>query len=182
MIKIETPEFPQEQNISYQNKNDNQIQNNNNPQQKKEEENSKVINPKEDISPEDQKKKAGKYKSLKFFKNLVIAPKNQATLKEVYKSLETIKNFEMSKLKYPPNFSDERLYMDKKDETKKVKHVNYPISAIGLLKCDYGNGLIIYGTGTLVALNMVLTCAHILYSPVLKKRCNKATFYLNGNF
>ena len=180
MIKIETPEFP-EQKISNKNeieKNEN-IKENQNKSESKIEEDSKIQSPNKKTNLQDQRRKSGKYKSLKFFKNLVVAPKNQATLKEVYKSLETTKNFEMSTLKYPPNFSDDRLYMDKKDETKKVKHVNYPISSIGLLKCDYGNGLIIYGTGTLIGLNMVLTCAHILYSPILKRRCNKATFYLN---
>ena len=170
MKKIETPKL--DQIITNQNKNNN-IQN-----QKKEIENSKVDSPKK-VEIKDDKEKKGKYKSLKFFRNLVLAPKNKATLKEVYQSLETIKNYEMSLLKNSPNFSDERLYIDNKEQNKKVKHVNYPLSAIGLLKCDYGNGLIMYGTGTLVGLNMVLTCAHILYSPILKRRCNKATFYLN---
>ena len=192
MIKIETPQLPKASNI-LSNLIKNQIKNkedppqpqkeeekNNNESPKKEEENKNEDSPKK---TEDKRRKSGQYKSLKFFKNLMIAPKNESTLKEVYQSLETIKTFEMSFLKNPPKFSDDRLIIgiDNKEQKqpKKTKHVNYPLSAIGLLKCDYGNGLILYGTGTLVGLNMVLTCAHILYSPILKRRCNSAIFYLN---
>ena len=171
MIKIETPALPNsQQNISNLIKAP--VQNNNNIESNKNEK-SKVE------SPEEKKIDKGKVKSLKIFKRIFNAPKNKETLAEVYKSLETNKTYEMSILKYPPNFSDERLFIDNKEENKKVKHVNYPLSAIGLLKCVYESGLIMYGTGTLINLNMVLTCAHILYSPVLKKRCNKVTFYLN---
>ena len=181
MIKIETPNIPNtnpnpnpNQNISNQNQNQNQ----NKPEPNKEE-NAKVVSPEKELTEEEKKKKQAKYKSLRFFRNIVLAPKNKSTLKQVYQSLETVKNFEMSTLKNPPNFDDERVYLENKEQNKKRKHVNYPLSAIGLLKCDYGNDLIMYGTGTLVSLNMVLTCAHILYSPVLKRRCNNAVFYLN---
>ena len=84
MKKIETPKL--DQIITNQNKNNN-IQN-----QKKEIENSKVDCPKK-VEIKDDKEKKGKYKSLKFFRNLVLAPKNKATLKEIYQSLETIKNY-----------------------------------------------------------------------------------------
>ena len=169
MTKNETPKI--DQIITNQNQNNNQ-------NSKKELENSKVDSPKKEEIKDDKEKK-GKYKSLKFFRNLILAPKNKATLKEIYQSLETKKNYEMSTLKNPPVLSNEKLSSDNKEQNKKVKHVNYPLSAIGLLKCDYGDELIMYGTGTLVSLNMVLTCAHILYSPILKRRCNKATFYMN---
>ena len=112
-----------------------------------------------------------KDKTINILTNL-IKSKNDTTLKEIYKSLETAKNFEMSNLKNPPKL-DESLNILQKQK------VNYPLSAIGLLQCDYGNGLTMYGTGTLINLNMVLTCAHVLYSPILKKRCESATFYLN---
>ena len=176
MIKIETPQI---QNPGQNNQN--KIQDQNQSQNKLL--NDKIVDKNVIIDKaailEERKKKSGKYKSLKFFKNLMIAPKNKATLKEIYQSLETIRNFEMSTLKKPPNYLDDNLNIENKEQNKKLKHVNYPLSAIGLLKCDYGNGLIIYGTGTLVALNMVLTCAHILYSPILKRRCTKVTFFLN---
>ena len=172
MIKIETPKI--DQIIT------NQIQNkNNNLNSKKEEENSKVDSPKKEGEIKENKEEKRKSLTLKYFKKLALAPKNEATLKEIYQSLETLKTYEMSTLKNPPNFKDESLHIDNKEQNKKSKHVNYPLSAIGLLKCDYGDGLVMYGTGTLVGLNSVLTCAHILYSPVLKRRCNKATFYMN---
>ena len=168
MIKIEPPEIPK--------------QNQNKPEQKKDE-NSKEANPaKKEMTKEERRKLRGKRKSLMFIRRLLNPPKNTSTLQEVYQSLETNKTFEMSTLKNPPNFSDDRIYMENKEEEeqpKKKKHVNYPLSAIGLLKCDYGNGLIVYGTGTLISLNMVLTCAHVLFSPILKRRCNKVTFYMN---
>ena len=145
MIKIETPQI---QNPGQNNQN--KIQDQNQSQNKLL--NDKIVYKNVIIDKaailEERKKKSGKYKSLKFFKNLMIAPKNKATLKEIYQSLETIRNFEMSTLKKPPNYLDDNLNIENKEQNKKLKHVNYPLSAIGLLKCDYGNGLIIYGTGT----------------------------------
>ena len=182
MIKIETPRLSnRNQSITNQVQIPNKNQPKNKEEEKKEEkEISKVEENKEkEISPEEKKKNDINKKTLNLFKNILTAPRNQSTLQEIYESLQTNKNFEMSTLKNPPNFSDERVYIENQKENKKVKHVNYPLSAIGLLKCDYGNDLVIYGTGTLIGLNMVLTCAHILYSPVLKRRCNNATFYLN---
>jgi len=168
MIKIETPKVPNQNQIGVENKKEGE--NKNKSEIKKENnENSKVDeSPKKEIP-----------KGIKLFKNLLSTPKNVSTLEEIYASLETEKAFEMSKIKNPPNFSDERIILANQGINKKVKHVNYPLSAIGLLECDYGNGLIVYGTGTLIGLNYVLTCAHILYSPVLKRRCNRAIFYMN---
>ena len=168
MIKIETPKVPNQNQIGVENKKEGE--NKNKSEIKKENnENSKVDeSPKKEIP-----------KGIKLFKNLLSSPKNVSTLEEIYASLETEKAFEMSKIKNPPNFSDERIILANQGINKKVKHVNYPLSAIGLLECDYGNGLIVYGTGTLIGLNYVLTCAHILYSPVLKRRCNRAIFYMN---
>ena len=117
-----------------------------------------------------------KDKVIEKFKVLV-ETKNDSTLKEIYKSLETAKNFEMSVLKNPPILEESKGILGLNILQK--QKVNYPLSAIGLLQCNYGNGLTMYGTGTLINLNMVLTCAHVLYSPILKKRCESATFYLN---
>ena len=117
-----------------------------------------------------------KDKVIEKFKVLV-ETKNDSTLKEIYKSLETAKNFEMSVLKNPPKLEESKGILGLNILQK--QKVNYPLSAIGLLQCNYGNGLTMYGTGTLINLNMVLTCAHVLYSPILKKRCESATFYLN---
>ena len=117
-----------------------------------------------------------KDKVIEKFKVLV-ETKNESTLKEIYKSLETAKNFEMSVLKNPPKLEESKGILGLNILQK--QKVNYPLSAIGLLQCNYGNGLTMYGTGTLINLNMVLTCAHVLYSPILKKRCESATFYLN---
>ena len=117
-----------------------------------------------------------KDKLIEKFKTLV-ETKNESTLKEIYKSLETAKNFEMSVLKNPPKLEESKGILGLNILQK--QKVNYPLSAIGLLQCNYGNGLTMYGTGTLINLNMVLTCAHVLYSPILKKRCESATFYLN---
>ena len=175
MIKIETPKVPKQSQISA---NQNQIGVENKPEgenkniteiKKEDNENSKL----------DENKKKEIPKGIKLFKNMFSTPRNVSSLEEIYKSLETEKAFEMSKIKNPPNFSEDRLTFGNQEMNKKMKHVNYPLSAIGLLQCDYGNNLIVYGTGTLIGLNYVLTCAHILYSPVLKRRCNRAIFYMN---
>ena len=157
---------------------------NESPQKLKEsKEEPKKEEKKEEEKKEDQNKKENvprlsiKDKTVDIFMNILKTTKNESTLKEIYKSLETAKNFEMSALKNPPKLEQSKgilgLNLTKKQE------VNYPLSAIGLLKCDYGNGLTMFGTGTLINLNMVITCAHVLYSPILKRRCESATFYLN---
>ena len=152
----------------------------------KEKEEPKKEEPKkvEEIKKEEKEKEKNenpnksKEKAVDLLKNIFGATKNEATLKEIYKSIETGKNFEMSALKNPPKLEEES-----KDNIDliplKKQLVNYPLSAIGLLRCDYGNGIVMYGTGTLINLNMVITCAHVLYSPVLKRRCESAMFYLN---
>ena len=137
---------------------------------------------KKDNKKEEEKKEPPKSikDNIGLFKNMFITNKNKATLEEIYKSLETAKNFEMSTLKNPPKFEEEKKgILDIGLSPLQKQAVNYPLSAIGLLKCDYGNGLVMYGTGALINLNMVLTCAHALYSPILKKRCDSAIFYLN---
>lgn len=136
---------------------------------------------KEDVENQNKSKdltprKLGKDKVIETFKNL-IKTKNESTLKEIYKSLETAKNFEMSAIKNPPKFEESKGILGL--NILQNQKVNYPLSAIGLLQCDYGNSLTMYGTGTLINLNMVLICAHVLYSPILKKRCESATFCLN---
>ena len=149
----------------------------------KKEENSKNESPKKLIKiKEEQKEEDGqnknitpRNKAIDTFKQMLKTTKNESTLKEIYKSLETSKNFEMSALKNPPNLEKPMLGLNILQQQK----VNYPLSAIGLLQCNYGNGLTMYGTGTLINFNMVLTCAHVLYSPILKKRCESAIFYLN---
>ena len=149
----------------------------------KKEENSKNESPKKSIKiKEEQKEEDGqnknitpRNKAIDTFKQMLKTTKNESTLKEIYKSLETSKNFEMSALKNPPNLEKPMLGLNILQQQK----VNYPLSAIGLLQCNYGNGLTMYGTGTLINFNMVLTCAHVLYSPILKKRCESAIFYLN---
>ena len=149
----------------------------------KNEENSKNESPKKSIKiKEEQKEEDGqnknitpRNKAIDTFKQMLKTTKNESTLKEIYKSLETSKNFEMSALKNPPNLEKPMLGLNILQQQK----VNYPLSAIGLLQCNYGNGLTMYGTGTLINFNMVLTCAHVLYSPILKKRCESAIFYLN---
>ena len=149
----------------------------------KKEEISKNESPKKTIKiKEEQKEEDGqnknitpRNKAIDTFKQMLKTTKNESTLKEIYKSLETSKNFEMSALKNPPNLEKPMLGLNILQHQK----VNYPLSAIGLLQCNYGNGLTMYGTGTLINFNMVLTCAHVLYSPILKKRCESAIFYLN---
>ena len=149
----------------------------------KKEENSKNESPIKSIKiKEEQKEEDGqnknmtpRNKAIDTFKQMLKTTKNESTLKEIYKSLETSKNFEMSALKNPPNLEKPMLGLNILQHQK----VNYPLSAIGLLQCNYGNGLTMYGTGTLINFNMVLTCAHVLYSPILKKRCESAIFYLN---
>ena len=110
MIKIEPPEIPK--------------QNQNKPEQKKEE-NSKEANPvKKEMTKEERRKLRGKRKSLMFIRRLLNPPKNTSTLQEVYQSLETNKTFEMSTLKNPPNFSDDRIYMENKEEEEQPKKRN----------------------------------------------------------
>ena len=103
--------------------------------------------------------------------------KNKTTLSSIYKSIETENKLEMSLIKYPPGFQDEKLYLG--NFLTKEKYVNYPLSAIGLLRCDYGNNVYIFGTATLINNNMIVTCAHILNSPIYKTKCNSAKFFLN---
>ena len=154
------------------------------PKKEEEKEEEKKEEEKKEEKKEEEKKEENKInpqktiknKTIDIFKSMIKETKNESTLKEIYKSLETAKNFEMSFLKNPQKFEESKgLFGD----LLKKKTVNYPLSAIGLLRCDYGNGLSMYGTGTLINLNMVLTCAHVLYSPILKRRCESAIFYLN---
>ena len=132
---------------------------------------------KEELNKSKEKSPRLSNKTVELFKNLVKTTKNESTLKEIYKSLETAKNFEMSALNNPPKLEEQKGILGLSILKKQL--VNYPLSAIGLLKCDYGNGLTMFGTGTLINLNMIITCAHVLYSPILKRRCESATFYLN---
>ena len=154
---------------------------------KKEEKEEEKKEKKEEEKKEDQDKSKGKGKSprlsikdktVDMFKTMLQTTKNESTLKEIYQSLETAKNFEMSALKNPPKLEESQGILGL-NILKKQEPVNYPLSAIGLLKCDYGNGLTMFGTGTLINLNMVITCAHVLFSPILKRRCESATFFLN---
>ena len=157
----------------------------------KPEENSKNESPdkskeikEEKKEEQDKNKNTSQRKSIKdtttnLFSNLFKMSKNDRTLEQIYESLKTLKNFEMSELKNPPKFEGATTGFLGLSLLQQKTQVNYPLSAIGLLKCDYGNGLTMYGTGTLINLNMVLTCAHVLYSPILKRKCESAMFYLN---
>jgi len=145
-------------------------------QEEKNEEKNEDINKSKDKDKSPERRLSVKDKTIDIFKNILKETKNESTLKEIYKSLETARNFEMSSLKNPPKLKEPKGLLG---NILQKQIVNYPLSAIGLLKCDYGNGLTMFGTGTLINLNMVITCAHVLFSPVLKRRCESATFYLN---
>ena len=140
-----------------------------------------------------------KFQEYKRKKTIKIEQTKEKILHDMAKSLETKNNLYMSELQNIPNISLLKnninveigsYYMknEEKEEEQKSENnqqekpkVNYPLSAIGLLKCDYGNGFYIYGTGTLISPSMVLTCAHILYNPVMKKKAENVTFYMNLN-
>ena len=100
--------------------------------------------------------------------------KAQELLTQIKSSISTTNPLTMSPLTNPPK--NESISNPQKEEKPQV---NYPISAIGLIKSDFGDGLVIYGTGTLIAPKIVLTCAHLLYNPILKKKIRTATFYMN---
>ena len=144
--------------------------------EEKKEEKKEDINANKDKGKSPKHRQSVKDKTVDIFKNMLKTTKNESTLKEIYNSLETARNFEMSALKNPPKLEEPKGLLS---SVLQKQPVNYPLSAIGLLKCDYGKGLTMFGTGTLINLNMVITCAHVLYSPILKRRCESATFYLN---
>ena len=144
--------------------------------EEKKEEKKEDINANKDKGKSPKHRQSVKDKTVDIFKNMLKTTKNESTLKEIYNSLETARNFEMSALKNPPKLEEPKGLLS---IVLQKQPVNYPLSAIGLLKCDYGKGLTMFGTGTLINLNMVITCAHVLYSPILKRRCESATFYLN---
>ena len=68
---------------------------------------------KKDNKKEEEKKEPPKSikDNIGLFKNMFITNKNKATLEEIYKSLETGKNYEMSTLKNPPKFEEEKMVM-----------------------------------------------------------------------
>jgi V8-like Glu-specific endopeptidase len=141
-----------------------------------------------------------KKEELKKNENYKTLTNKEKILYDIAKSLETKDNLYMSELKNIPNITLLKTnydfigigtkYMKNEEEEKKSQNsqnnlqkekLNYPLSAIGLLKCDYGNGFFVYGTGTLISPSIVLTCAHILYNPVMKKKAENVTFYMNLN-
>ena len=141
-----------------------------NKEEEKKNEEKKEEEKKEDSKEGIKNRRKSVKDNLALFQNIFATNKNKSTLDDMYKSLETDKNFEMSALKYPPKYEEEEKKGILNLNLLKKQKVNYPLSAIGLLKCEYSNGLTMYGTGTLINLNMVLTCAHVLYSPILKKK------------
>ena len=141
--------------------------------------------------------KQSEFKELKNKDENNLIQNKEKILHDMAVSLETKNNLYMSELQNVPNISllknnynveigsfymkNEEKEEEKKSEQEKKQKVNYPLSAIGLLKCDYGNGFFIYGTGTLISSSMVITCAHILYNPIMKKKAENVTFYMNLN-
>lgn len=110
--------------------------------------------------------------------NDTINPDNVAlkVLNQIQSSIKTVNPLTMSALSNPPGESPQP---DQKNPSQLNKEINYPISSIGLLKSDFGSGIILYGTATLISQNCILTCAHLLYNPILKKQIITATFYLD---
>lgn len=53
-----------------------------------------------------------------------------------------------------------------------------PHRHVGAIICVGPSGLIQYGTGTLISGNIVLTCAHVIYSKQYKAYYPKIVFYL----
>ena len=146
-------------------------------EEKKEEEKKKE----EEIKKEKEKEKEIKTEEEK--KILAISQNNEI-LKNINHSLETTNKLQMSGLKFPssPNEYNSKIHNienQKNEEIKNIPKLNYPLSAIGLLKSDFGKGYFLYGTATLIAPEIILTCAHNIYSPVLKKKAEYITFYMD---
>ena len=120
------------------------------------------------------KKKESQIENKKIFQNNEI-------LENINQSLETKDKLRMSELKFPISSEDLNLISQntKKVNEQKQTLINYPISAIGLLKSDFGKGYFLYGTATLIGPDIILTCAHNVYSPVLKKKAEYITFYMD---
>ena len=138
---------------------------------------------------EEKKKKEEEIKQKNLLQNTLT---NDELLPNINRSIETTDKLRMSRLKYNslPNDLIPRLEnINKKKEEKKIEIqkpiLNYPLSAIGLLKSDFGNGYFLFGTATLIAPSVILTCAHNLYSPILKRKAQYMTFYMdltNGKY
>ena len=147
---------------------------------------------KKEEKKEEEKKKENKNES-QIVKNLIssISSQNNYIIQNLSHSLETKDKLRMSALKFPlPSDDFNKILKNntkakKENENEKKTLINYPISAIGLLKSDFGKGYFLYGTATLIAPDIILTCAHNVYSPVLKKKAEYITFYMdltNGHF
>ena len=143
---------------------------------------------KKEEKKEEEKKKENKNES-QIVKNLIssISSQNNYIIQNLSHSLETKDKLRMSELKFPISSEDLNLISQntKKVNEQKQTLINYPISAIGLLKSDFGKGYFLYGTATLIGPDIILTCAHNVYSPVLKKKAEYITFYMdltNGHF
>lgn len=110
--------------------------------------------------------------------NDIINPDNESLniLNQIQRSIKTVNPLTMSVLSNPPGTVSEP---EQKTSSQLNKEINYPISSIGLLKSDFGSGIILFGTATLISQNCILTCAHLLYNPILKKQIITATFYLD---
>ena len=148
-------------------------------EEKKEEEKKKE----EEIKKEKEKEKEIKTEEEK--KILAISQNNEI-LKNINHSLETTNKLQMSGLKFPssPNEYNSKIHNienQKNEEIKNIPKLNYPLSAIGLLKSDFGKGYFLYGTATLIAPEIILTCAHNIYSPVLKKKSRIYNFLYGFN-
>ena len=138
---------------------------------------------------EEKKKKEEEIKQKNLLQNTLT---NDELLPNINRSIETTDKLRMSRLKYPslPNDLIPRLEnINNKKEEKKIEIqkpiLNYPLSAIGLLKSDFGNGYFLFGTATLIGPSVILTCAHNLYSPILKRKAQYMTFYMdltNGKY
>ena len=101
--------------------------------------------------------------------NDIINSDNEALniLNQIQRSIKTVNPLTMSVLSNPLGTVSEP---EQKTSSQLNKEINYPISSIGLLKSDFGSGIILFGTATLISQNCILTCAHLLYNPILKKQ------------
>ena len=119
-----------------------------------------------------------KNEPLPILEEKIISPleESEKLLNQIKHSIQTNNPIKMSPITNPPL---PQVAPDANNPIPQKTELNYPISAIGLLKSDFGSGIILFGTATLISPSCILTCAHLLYNPILKKQVITATFYLN---